>query len=65
MKRAVEADIAKQKEFGAKGHYPSAAHLALAQMGVIVAGEIAGTWGEFGGAGAQVFNLAQIVEVAM
>ena len=41
------------------------ARSALATMGVIVAGEIAGAWDKFGGFGAKLSNLAQVVEVAM
>ena len=41
------------------------ARSALAPMGVIVAGEIAGAWDKFGGFGAKLSNLAQVVEVAM
>ena len=31
-RRAVEADIAKQMKFEVKSHYPSVAHLVLAQL---------------------------------
>ena len=41
-RRDVEADNAKRKKFVVKNHYPPATHLVLAQLRVIVAGEVGG-----------------------
>ena len=42
VKRAIEADLAKQKKYGAKKHYARADHMALALIRAIIAGEVAG-----------------------
>ena len=65
VKRAAEAADAKQRKFGVTESYPSLPQLVSAQMGAMVAGEVAGTWEKFGGLGAQMPNLAEVMEVAL
>ena len=64
MTRAAQAAEAKQRKFGVKESYPSLAQLALAQFRAIVAGGVEGAWGKFGGLGAQMNNMAEVMEVA-
>ena len=65
VKRAVAAAEAKQKKFGVKESYPSLPQLESAQLRATVAGEIAGAWEEFGGLGAQLTNLAEVMEAVL
>ena len=53
VERAAEASEAKRKKFGVEVSYPSLARLVLPQLRVIIAGEVAGAWGRFGGLGAR------------
>ena len=65
VKRAVQLAEAKQKRYGVKENYPSLAQLALAHLRAIVAGEVAGAWEKFGGLGAQLNNMAEVMETAL
>ena len=62
--RAAATAGAKQRMFGAKESYPPLPQLVLAQPRAMVAGEIAGAWGKFGGLGSQLTNLAEVMAVA-
>ena len=64
-KRAADAAGAKQRKFGVKESYSSLPQLMLVQMRAIVAGEVAGDWEKFGGLGAQMTNMAEVMEVAL
>ena len=65
VKRAAQSAEAKQKRYGVKESYPSLAQLMLAHLRAIVAGEIAGAWEKFGGLGAQLNNMAEVLETAL
>ena len=65
VKRAIEAEMTKQKKYGVKKPYVRIDHMALAFIRMIVAGEIAGAWKRFGGLGPQLQNLAAILEISV
>ena len=65
VKRAIEAEVAKQKKYGVKKPYVRMDHMALAMIRMIVAGEIAGAWKKFGGLSLQLQNLTAILEISV
>ena len=65
VKRAIDAEMTKQKKYGVKKPYVRIDHMALAFIRMIVAGEIAGAWKRFGGLGPQLQNLAAILEISV
>ena len=60
FKRAAENDVARVRKCAAKRPHPSTGQLIFAQMGPIVAGELAGAWRSLGGIGPQRMTLAQV-----
>ena len=65
VKRAIDAEVAKQKKYGLKKPYLRVDHMALAMIRMIVAGEIAGAWQKYGGLSLQLQNLAAILEISV
>ena len=65
IKRAIEAEAATQKKYGVKKPYVRADHMALSMIRMIVAGEIAGAWENFGGLSLQLQDLTAILEISV
>ena len=65
VKRAIDAEVTKQKKYGVKNPYVRVDHMALAMIRMIVAGEIAGAWKKFGGLSLQLQNLTAILEISV
>ena len=61
FRRAAEADVDRQKEFGATENAP----VACAQMRRVLAGELGGAWGRFGELGPQRANVAGVALLSM